>query len=305
MKRWDVLGFGAVAVDDLIYLERFPQPDEKMQILDRARDGGGLAGTALVAAARLGARSAWAGVLGFDDLSMWTLHAFDRAGVDTSSIIRFGQARPIHSMILVDREGGTRTILYTYEGVQQLTPDEVPLDLIASANVVLVDHTLGELALHVLALSQNAGVPVVADLERLQPASRAVAEQVEHLIVGRQFAREFTGELAPEQAVRSLRAARGDHHVVTAVTAGDQGCWYMTRESEEVRHRTALYVDVIDTTGCGDVFHGAYAASLARGEALDRAIHVATIAASLKARQPGGRRGIPDWSAVTGHLEHE
>ena len=60
MKRWDVLGFGGVAVDDLLYLDHFPHPDEKMRILGRARDGGGLAGTALVAATRLGATAAWA-----------------------------------------------------------------------------------------------------------------------------------------------------------------------------------------------------------------------------------------------------
>ena len=73
----------------------------------------------------------------------------------------------------------------------------------------------------------------------------------------------------------------------------------MSRETgAAVRHQPACRVQVVDTTGCGDVFHGAYAAALARGHRLSRAIRMATAAAGFKATQPGGRRGIPDWAAV-------
>ena len=82
-----------------------------------------------------------------------------------------------------------------------------------------------------------------------------------------------------------------------AVTAGAQGCWY-SEHGGRVRHFPAFRVPVVDTTGCGDVFHGAYAASIARGDGIDRAIQVATATAGLKASQPGGRAGIPDRVAV-------
>ncbi len=200
MKRWDVLGFGAVAVDDLVYLDRYPQADEKVPMRGKARDGGGMAGTALVAAAKLGASAAWAGVLGFDDLSVWTLDAFNAARVDTEPVIRFGAARPIHSIVLVERAGGTRTILYSFDGVQQLTPDEVTPELVADARVVFLDHTVGELSRHILTLAQQAGVPTVADLERLEPGVAESVREVDHLIVGRAFATEATGEKDPAAA---------------------------------------------------------------------------------------------------------
>lgn len=292
MKRWDVLGFGAVAVDDLLYLDRFPHADERMRIRGTARDGGGMTGTALVAAAKLGATAAWAGVLGFDDLSIWTLDAFTAAGVDTTSVVRFGAAHPIHSIILVEQAGGTRTILFSCDGVQQLTPDEVTPDMIADARVVFLDHTIGELSRHVLALTKAAQVPTVADLERLDAGSAEVMREADHLILGCHFAAEATGEKTPEAALRALADLRRDLPL-TAVTAGSQGYWWTGRGDRQIHHRPALAVDVVDTTGCGDVFRGAYAAEVAHGTPVARALETANIAAGLKATRPGGRRGIP------------
>jgi ribokinase len=301
MKRWDVLGFGAVAVDDLLYLDHFPHPDEKMPVLGKARDGGGLAGTALVAAARLGATAAWAGVLGSDELSMWTLDAFASARVDTSAVVRFGEARPFHSIILVDRSAGTRAILYTSEGVTPMTADEVTPDLIGSARSVFLDHTVGELAAHVLRLAQAAGVPTIADLERMGPGVADTLAGADHLIVGRSFAALVTGEDEPEAAARALagmRAARA----LTAVTSGAEGCWYVAADGRAGR-QPAMRIDAVDTTGCGDVFHGAYAAELARGESIERALQVASVVAGIKATRPGGRQGIPDRAQVEAILQ--
>ena len=301
MKRWDVLGFGAVAVDDLLYLDHFPHPDEKMPILGKARDGGGLAGTALVAATRLGATAAWAGVLGSDELSLWTLDAFARARVDTTSVVRFGAARPFHSIILVDRAAGTRAILYTAEGVTSMTADEVTPDLIGSARVVFIDHTIRELGGHIVRLARSAGVPTIADLERMGPGVPEAIAGVDHLIVGRAFAALVTGEEEPGAAAAALARLRPGRDL-TAVTAGAEGCWFL-RSDGSVGHQPALCVEVVDTTGCGDVFHGAYAAELARGERIERALRVASIVAGIKATRPGGRQGIPDRAEVEAQMQ--
>jgi ribokinase len=300
MKRWDALGFGAVAVDDLLYLDRYPQPDEKMPILGKARDGGGLAGTALVAATRLGASAAWAGVLGFDELSLWTLDAFQRARVDTSAVIRHAAARPFHSIILVDRSAGTRAILFTGEGVTPMTADEVTPELIGSARVVFVDHTIGELAGHVIRLARAAGVPTVADPERLGPGVDELISNVDHLIVGRAFAALVTGRDEPERALAALADLRRGR-ALTAVTVGAQGCWYAGGNAA-TGHQAALAVETVDPTGCGDVFHGAYMAEIARGQSIEQALRVASVAAGIKATRPGGRQGIPDRAEVEAQL---
>src|SRR5262245_61850781 len=95
--RWDVLGLGCVAVDDLLLAPNYPTPDSKVRLLGRQRSSGGLTATALIAAARLGARAAFAGVLGDDDDSRFVLDSFQREGVDVSCAVRRPDARPIHS----------------------------------------------------------------------------------------------------------------------------------------------------------------------------------------------------------------
>jgi sugar/nucleoside kinase (ribokinase family) len=298
---WDVLGFGAVAVDDLVYLDGYPAPDSKMPVVEEQREGGGLAGTALVAAARLGARVAYAGILGDDELSRFTIEAFEREGVDCSLVRRQLGARPTHSTILVDRTTGHRTILHSSAGVVVPTPGSFSNEVICSCRVLFVDNTIATFALEATRIAQAQGIPVVADIERLpEPKVLALLAAVDHLIVGTEFGSKVTGEHEPAAMVRALRRPG---QAACIVTAGAQGCWYATQESgDELHHVPACTVQVMDTTGCGDVFHGAYAASLARGEDVARAVAVATVAAGLKATQPGGRRGIPDRATVERYL---
>src|SRR5438552_11512604 len=99
---FDILGLGCVAIDDLVYVDAYPAPDTKVQVRRRERQCGGLTATALVAAARLGARCAFAGVLGDDEDSDFVTATFEREGVDTAPTIRRREARPIRSTIIVD-----------------------------------------------------------------------------------------------------------------------------------------------------------------------------------------------------------
>lgn len=303
LAKWDILGFGAVAVDDLLYLDAFPAAGSKAQVREERREGGGLAGTALVAAARLGARAAYAGVLGDDELSRFTLAELERAGVDCSAVLRQPGARPRHAVIIVDCSTGGRTVLSSRAGVLPPPPEMASADLIAACRVLFVDHTVADFALTAVPLAQRLGVPVVADLERVTPEAMALVDLVDHLVVGVGFARQVAGCASPAEMVQALSCSG---RAACVVTAGEQGCWYADRQRDgEVRHQPALRVEAVDTTGCGDVFHGAYAAMIARGEPVARAVAVATVAAGLKATQPGGRPGIPDWATVERYLPAE
>src|SRR5688572_20855249 len=144
MSRWDVLGFGAVAVDDLVYVDRFPLPGTKIRATTRKREGGGLAGTALVAAAKLGLRAAWCGVLGddADEPSRCTIEEFGRAGVDCSLIRRQSGASAHRSVIVVEQPSGQRTILSCSDGAMPFPIDGITEELIGGCKVLFVDHTV-------------------------------------------------------------------------------------------------------------------------------------------------------------------
>src|SRR5436309_4528292 len=109
---FDILGLGCVAIDELLYVPEYPLADSKVRVRRRERQCGGLTGTALVAAARLGARCAFGGVLGDDEDSRFVVDCFGREGIDTAPLVRRPGARPIRSTIVVDETRHTRTIFF-------------------------------------------------------------------------------------------------------------------------------------------------------------------------------------------------
>jgi len=163
--RWDVLGFGVVTVDDLIYVQHYPPSDGKIEIQAEERAGGGLTGTALVAAARLGARAAYCGVLGSDELSRFTLQEFEREGVDCSAVLYRDEARPVHAIVIVDQTTGHRTVFYSMANAIKRQPHELTSELITCCRVLFLDHRTGEGGLHAMRLAHQHGIPVVGDVE--------------------------------------------------------------------------------------------------------------------------------------------
>src|SRR5512132_2352500 len=111
-KQFDLLGLGCTAVDDILYVPHYPPADTKMPVRQRERHCGGLCATALVAAARLGARCAFAGTLGDDEGSRFVLETFRREGVDVRHAVRRAHSGPVGSVIVVDETRRTRNIFY-------------------------------------------------------------------------------------------------------------------------------------------------------------------------------------------------
>ncbi len=308
---WDLLGFGAVAVDDLLYVDHYPPPNSKTEVRAVDRQGGGLTGTALVAAARLGATTAYAGVLGDDDLSRYTIAELTREGVDCSPVLRRAEARPIHSVIIVDRATGGRNIFFSMADVIQRPPEAMTADLIGRCRALFVDHKGIPGTLRAIELAHEHHIPVIGDVEgEPTPELLDLMGRIDHLVIGHELAGRVTGAAEPADMVAALASPRrrgpqraadsllgSPGRVCIAVTAGERGCWWSERGGP-VRYTPALRVQVVDTTGCGDVFHGAYAACIARGESVERSIRVATVTAGLKATRPGGRAGIPDRATV-------
>src|SRR5271166_4674525 len=129
-KPWDIIGLGCAAVDELLYVPVFPAADTKLRIVRRERQYGGLTGTALVTASRLGARCAFAGLLGLDELSRLIEENFRSENVDSSFAPRESDARVPLSTIIVATETGTRNIFYQIDGrvgAHDTLPDEAVL----------------------------------------------------------------------------------------------------------------------------------------------------------------------------------
>ena len=297
-KIVDVLGLGVTTVDDLVYVDSYPRADTKVVILREERQCGGLTATALVAAARLGARCAYAGVLGFDEHSTYVRARLADEGIDLTPLVLDKRARPVHAMIVVDVKGGTRTVLHDDDGVTGGAPEAGPDPaLVRASRVLLVDPYGVQGMIRAAGVAREIGIPVVGDFESLRdPAQAVLIELTDHLIVSRDFALRLTGTSSPREAAIALCSPG---RAVVVVTCGAEGSWHVAAPApDHAVHIPTYAVDVADTTGCGDVFHGAYAAALARGRPLVERIRFASAAAALKATRHGGQAGIPSLSAV-------
>jgi len=294
-KIWDVLGVGCTTVDDLLYVAGYPPADAKTAVDRRERQCGGLAATALVAAARQGAGCAYAGALGHDEDSDFVRAALSEEGIDVSTSPRHPSAGPIHATIIVDQTAHTRNIFFLRPGVVGPLPAAPTDDQVRAARVLFVDHYGGAETVRAQDLARGAGVPVVADLERDDvPEFDAILRRCDHLIVSERFAARLCGDAGPAAAAAMLCADRD----VVIVTSGAAGCWTIARGEARAQRYAAFLVQVVDTTGCGDTFHGVYAAELARGAALPERVRRASAAAALKATHYGAQKGIPTRAAV-------
>jgi sugar/nucleoside kinase (ribokinase family) len=274
----DVLGLGTLAVDEILSLESFPREDAKARVLARERRCGGLSGTALIAAARLGARCAYGGYLGDDADSDFLRAALSKEGVAIDAALSDAAARPFRGTIIIARDSGTRTIL-SERGRPGTRAVALP-----AARVALIDHHTPESILTALEELKRRGTQVLADLERDTPQAALADAIADHLIVPLAHARERTGT---DDAGRAALALWRPWRRLVAVTDGSRGSWW-TGDGAQVFHQAAVAARVRDTTGCGDVFHGAYAALLARGSAPEERLRWASAAAALKAASADG-----------------
>jgi len=290
----DVVGLGCLSVDELLYVDTMPGAEGQARILRRERQHGGLTGTALAAAAVLGASCRYGGLLGTDPAWAGTEADLVAHGVDVSAAPRHAGVRPVLSTIVVSADGERH--IYYDDDAPMGAPDDPDPAVLDGARVLLLDGFGMQGTIRAAAAARERDIPRVADLESdADPGVDELAALVDHLVLPWAFAQRWTGAGGAAAAVASLWGPGRD---TVVVTDGARGCWYRSREDPEVRHVPAFAVRVVDTTGCGDVFHGAYAAGLAFGLPAAARVDFASAAAALAATGRGGRGALPSRAAV-------
>jgi len=295
MKTRDVLGFGCTTIDELLFVDEWPDRERKIPIQRLETQGGGLGATALVAAARVGAKCAYAGMLGFDDTSKRVADILAGEGIDLNLVSWRKEAGAIRAFVVVDTTHNSRNIFFKRPEFVGTPPSEPSEEEIAASKCVFIDHYGGAGNVRVCEIARRHGVPVVADFERTDVEGWAdFYPLVDHLLLSRGFASRLTGETEVPQIVRALW---NRNRKVVIVTCGEDGSFSSTNGKTVAQH-PALPTEVVDTTGCGDCFHGVYCATLAWDFPLEKRIAWASAAASLKARVAGAQQGLPSRDAV-------
>jgi sugar/nucleoside kinase (ribokinase family) len=278
---FDVLGLGSVSIDVVLRVESWPAADTKVRVQSRECHLGGLTGRALEATAKLGGRCAYAGRLGTDEDSRIVAASLTAAGIDITHAAVDPAHGVVHSTIIASTAGATRNVFSNpapATGAHDTLPSK---NVIRSARVLLVDHHGIAGSIRAARIAREAHIPIVGDFERDDaPGFRELLDLVDHLILSVDFARRVTRTTNAEDAIAALWNTSRE---IVVLTAGANGCWSRERSMERPALHPAVSIEAIDTTGCGDVFHGAYALALSEGRPPCERLTLASGAAAFKA----------------------
>lgn len=289
----DVLCVGATSYDIVFRVRHHPDPDEKISADALICCGGGPAANASIMVSRMGLKSAFSGYLGSDLFGQMHLDELHSAGVNTDLVVRGEYATPVSGVIV--KPSGERSIVNYRAAGSILHRDSIVLSDI-HPRVILFDGHEPDLSFTLLNHARTMGIQTVLDAGSLNKGTLQLFDKVDHLVCSETFAYEFSGASSPDSAMEQLTA----HNRSVVITLGKNGLiWKNARGEGRI---PAFPVDVKDSTGAGDVFHGAFAGSLAMDKAWDEILIYSSAAAALSCTRLGARAGIPEGAEVEDFL---
>jgi len=282
-----IICLGLSALDQIWQVEQpFAGGSEKIKATEYTTAGGGMAANAAVSVARLGGAAAFWGRAGEDAAGHEMRTALSREGIDLRNFRLFPDGRSSVSGVIVDASGERQIV--NFRGRFPTDADWLPLDEVADTAAVLADPRWVEGAVALFSKARRLGIPTVLDADM---ADREVFEQLlpltDHAVFSEPALKNYAGSAGDDSLERITHFGC---RVVAATRGRDGVSWY---QDGTLQSRSAFPVAAIDTSGAGDVFHGAYALAIGGGLAVRDAMTFASAAAALKCTRAGGRAAIP------------
>jgi len=289
-----VIGLGQACVDCLGRLTAYPEEDGKVELIDLHIQGGGPASTALVTLSRLGIATSFLGSLSDDAWGIEIAEGLKEEKVDCSFLKVTPGYTSQFAFIAITKGSGNRTVFWHRGSVPHLKAADVDLSPFPKAEILHMDGLMIEACHEAARQARERGLTVVLDAGTMREGSLELASMVNVLIASERFAEPLFGKGAPPEKVLDYLCRLGPREVV--VTRGTKGSMGMS--GDEIIRQDAYTVDAVDTTGAGDVYHGAYVYGLLKGWGMGGCMRFASAAAALKCRQIGARSGIPRLAEV-------
>ncbi len=305
----DVFGTDMTCVDLNVVIPEMPERNTGTRVQDLSWQGGGKVSTGICACARLlesGAaapRCAWAGALGDDAYGKFLYKDFRDHGLDLSGVkIRAGQTTSL-DVVVSEKNYSTRSLLFRAGTAEMLAPDEVDWELLKQAKYFFISG-FGPVVEEGLRIARENGVKIFIDADGDSPELRQHVKDID-IFIGSEFVFDafFPGAKwkGLDDLQEELEKVRTQGPEIVVFTFGELGCVGL---SEEGYFRVpAFKVDVVDTVGAGDVFHGAFLAGLIEGKSVKDCAVMASATSAIKCTRIGGRSGIPNRQVLAHFLE--
>ena len=284
-QQVDLVGVGLNATDTLIPLAGYPARGSKVEYNTRTVLPGGQAATTVVACQTWGLATRYVGKLGEDEAAQLHRDAFNRAGVD-ARIVTVSGAHSLQNLIMVDE--GERTVLCQRDEQMVLQPEELRREWIVTARALHLDGRDTAAATLAARWAREAGIPVVADLDEIYPGVEELIENIDYLIVSRDFPCRLMADRNLDSALQRMQLRYGCR--LTAATLGEDGV--LAWDGRQMLHRPAYRVPVVDSTGAGDIFHAGFIYGLLQEWPLERQLDFSCAAAAVNCMFSGARGGI-------------
>jgi sulfofructose kinase len=287
MARMIVAGVGLNATDTIIRLPHFPAPDSKVQAKAVEVKPGGQVASAMVACERWGLRARYVGKIGDDAAGEFQKAEMEREGVEAHWIIAKGcPSQTAH--ILVDQRTGSRTVLWNRDDRIALQPEELRREWISGAQALLVDGHDTAAATQAATWARGEKIPVVGDYDNLYPGIEVLLEFTDFPIVSKEFPERLTGEKDLLKSLPMIFEKFKCH--LMAATLGPLGV--LAWDGSRFLLCPGFRVGAVDTTGAGDIFHGAFVYGLVQKWDVKETLEFSCAAAALNCLASGARGGI-------------
>lgn len=291
---------GIAVVDQVFRVEQFPRPDIKTQASEFRTINGGNGANAAVAIAHLGARTSFVGPLGGPPGTDWVGDTFlalaARENIDCSACPRVPGVPSSMSAICIDPRGERAIVNYRDEGLMQARPEN-PAAVVADADAVIADNRFPAFVREVIIAARARGLPTVLDADEPRRDSNELLTLASHVVFSAEGLRATAGN---DNLGRALIDVSKMTPSFLAVTDGRNDVLWL--DHGELRQIPAFAVDVVDTLGAGDTFHGAFTLMLAEGMNERPAMRFAAAAAGIKCTRYGGILGAPTRAEVEAFL---
>ncbi len=295
----EIVGIGACVMDTLYNLSTYPKEDTKTRASQSKNAGGGPTATGLVAAQKLGADTAFIGNLSADAAGTFLLKDFEKYGVSTELITTLSGYRAFTSVIWLSDEGASRTCVFDRGDLPPLVLSEAARRAIMDADLLMVDGNDMDAAVEAAELARENKTTVLYDCGGLYPGVERLLSLTDIMIPSEEFALGHTGEKDAEAAAEKLFALYSPRVVV--ITQGKRGG--LIYDGEKICRYPAYPVEVKDSNGAGDVFHGAFAFAVTEGYPYEKCAHFSSAVSAIKCMGIGARESVPSLEFVKDYLQ--
>ena len=287
-KPFDVVGVGLNATDTVLLVPHFPEYAGKAPFAEEIMSPGGQVASAIVACQRLGLRAKYIGSVGDDLRGTVQMRSLLDEGINVDHVqIRLGCPNQ-SAYIIVDQRTGERTVLWRREECLRIDPRQIAPEQITCARMLHIDGHDTAAVEHAARIAREAGMPVTVDVDTIYHGFDRVLRYVDYLIASSEFPVQWTNERDPFRALEMIQREYG--MPVAAMTLGAYGALAYTKG--RFHYSPAFVVNCVDTTGAGDVFHGAFCYAVLEGFSIDEALDFSNAMAALNCTVLGARGGI-------------